>query len=91
MAPILIFSEPKNAITCTICTDLIEILDNSVTEDFTIEQVHDILYLACSNFVEIEQDCQHFVDTNLLKICDLLLANENLSPHAICGELYLCV
>merc|ERR1712215_32426 len=81
--------EPKNVITCTICTDLIQILDDTITDDSTIAQVHDILYSACGILVGMEQECYDFVDANLEKIIDLLV-NQYLTPDAICGELTLC-
>ena len=83
------FTAPKNVITCTICTDLVQILDDTITDDSTIEQVHDILYSACGILVGMEQDCYDFVDANLEKIIDLLV-NQYLSPEAICNELTLC-
>merc|ERR1712243_73736 len=72
-------SEPKNVITCTICTDLVQILDDTITDESTVEQVHDILYSACGILVGMEQDCYDFVDANLEKIIDLLV-NQYLSP-----------
>merc|ERR1712061_180288 len=81
--------EPKNVITCTICTDLVQILDDTITADTTIQQVHDVLYSACSILVGMEQECYDFVDANLEKIIDLLV-NQYLSPEAICNELTLC-
>merc|ERR1712109_47448 len=81
--------EPKNVITCTIYTDLVQILDDTITGDSTIEQVHDILYRACGILVGMEQDCYDFVDANLEKIIDLLVT-QYLSPEAICNELTLC-
>merc|ERR1712073_270805 len=81
--------EPKNVITCTICTDLIQILDDSITDQSTVEQVLDVLHTACDFLVGMEQECYNFVDTNVEKIIDLLV-NQYLSPEAICNELTLC-
>merc|ERR1712077_7527 len=81
--------EPKNVITCTICTDLVTILDETITSNSTIEQVQDILYGACGILIGIEQECYDFVDANLQRIVDLLV-NQYLSPEAICNELTLC-
>ena len=35
----LFISEPKNVITCTICTDLVGILDETITDNTTISEV----------------------------------------------------
>ena len=83
-------AEPKNVITCTICTDLVTILDEALTNNQSISQVQDIMYGACDILVGMEQDCKDFVDSNLEKVIDLLV-NEYLSPDKICEEfLSLC-
>merc|ERR1711934_807934 len=74
--------EPKNVITCTICTDLVGILDETITE------VVDIMHGFCDILIGLEDACYDFVDTNVQIIVDLLV-NQYLSPEVICGEEFL--
>ena len=80
---------PKNVITCTICTDLIQIADDTITDQGTIDAVESALDAACDILVGIEQQCKDFVHENLQMVIDLLV-NEYLSPAEICEQLALC-
>merc|ERR1739842_57549 len=80
--------EPKNVITCTICTDLVGILDETITDNTTISEVVDIMHGFCDILIGLEAECYDFVDTNVQIIVDLLV-NQYLSPEAICGEEFL--
>merc|ERR1712045_461399 len=75
--------EPKNVITCTICTDLVGILDETITDNTTISEVVDIMHGFCDILIGLEAECYDFVDTNVQIIVDLLV-NQYLSPEAIC-------
>merc|ERR1712183_204456 len=77
--------EPKNVITCTICTDLVGILDETITDNTTISEVVDIMHGFCDILIGLEAECYDFVDTNVQIIVDLLV-NQYLSPEAICGK-----
>ena len=39
----LLVTEPKNVITCTICTDLVGILDETITANTTISEVTKVI------------------------------------------------
>ena len=86
-----LFSEPqpKNIISCTICTDLVEIVDETLTSNGTISDVEAAIDAACDILIGIEDSCKDFVHNNLEMVIDLLV-NEYLSPEAICNGLGLC-
>ena len=81
--------EPKNVFTCTICTDLVTILDENLTNNATLSEIESFLDAACDILVGLEQDCKDFVAANLETVVDLLV-NEYLSPDEICNSLSLC-
>merc|ERR1712004_155319 len=82
-------SSKKNVVTCTICTDLVTILDENLTNNATIGEIESVLDAACDILVGMEQDCKDFVAANLEVVIDLLV-NEYASPDVICGSLMLC-
>merc|ERR1711982_205427 len=67
--------QDKNVITCTICTDLVTILDENLTNNATISEIESFLDAACDILVGMEQDCKDFVAANLETVIDLLVMN----------------
>merc|ERR1712025_1061113 len=85
------FAAPKtkNIITCTICTDLITIADDAITDGQNVADIEAVLDGACDILVGIEQDCKDFVHQNLQMVIDLLV-NQYLEPTQVCEQLALC-
>lgn len=75
--------------TCTICTDLVQLADEAILANQTIDDVKNLLYNFCNILVGMEDDCKAFVDENVEKVIDLLV-NEYLNPTEICEKLNLC-
>ncbi len=80
---------PKNVITCTICTDIIMFVDQSLTNNATEEAIEEVLGYFCDALVGMEEDCHHFVHEWLPIIINLLV-EEYLDPNEICEMIQLC-
>ena len=77
-------------ITCTICTDLVQVVDEALVSNQTIGQIEGVLDAMCDILVGMEDDCKGFVSDNLAAVIDLLV-NEYLSPDEVCEDyLGLC-
>ncbi len=75
--------------TCTICTDLVQIADEALTSNATIDTIAEGLHAFCDILTGLEQTCKDFVDEQLPVIIELLV-NEYLEPNEVCEQLTLC-
>ena len=75
----LLISEPKNVITCTICTDLVGILDETITDNTTISEVtksHLEIFFQNFLFSNFYSIFQKVVDI-MHGFCDILIGLED--------------
>ena len=74
----LLISEPKNVITCTICTDLVGILDETITDNTTISEVKKNMKCFAKNFIFKKNIFifQKVVDI-MHAFCDILIGLED--------------
>ena len=75
----LLISEPKNVITCTICTDLVGILDETITDNTTISEVtksHFEIFFQNFLFSNFYSIFQKVVDI-MHGFCDILIGLED--------------
>jgi len=80
----------KNYITCTICKDLVGLVDNAILGNSTIGQIEDQLDQFCDLLPNLVTDlCHDFVHNNLEGIIDSIV-NEYLDPEELCTSLSAC-
>ena len=84
-----ILRNPKNSLTCIICTEFIELVDEGITSNQTISQIEEILDQACAILGPLELECIDFWSINLERIIDLLV-ELYLTPAEVCEQLSLC-
>merc|ERR1711936_157353 len=70
-------SAPKNALTCTICLDVVTDLDNFITSDTTEQQIVDPVKQFCAALgailPQLEATCNGLVESQLPAIIDGLV------------------
>jgi hypothetical protein len=67
----------------------VQIVDEAITNNATLEVIEDLLYTFCDFIPTLEQNCKDLVDENLQMIVDLLV-NEYLDPNQVCESIFLC-
>ena len=85
---------PKNALTCTLCTDIIGDLADFITDETTEQQIVDFVKELCHLMgtilgAQIEADCNAMFENNLPGIIDDIV-NNNLNPEQVCTDIGLC-
>merc|ERR1712096_324930 len=85
--------QPKNAITCSICKDIITELDNFITSDTTEDEIVAFVEQICVALGAILPDfvvtCFALVEANLPAIINGLV-EDNMDPTIICEMLTAC-
>merc|ERR1711970_416651 len=89
-------AHPKDALLCTICTDIIGDIGNFITDDATEADILAVLEEACAllgvlipSYPTIEAECKTIMEENLPTIIEGII-NDNLDPTSICTMIGLC-
>jgi len=84
---------PRNELSCTLCTDIMTDIDNWITDEKSeaeiiafVEQLCDHLGMILPEFTDA---CKNLMETQLPAIIDGLV-NDNLDPAQVCTQLGLC-
>merc|ERR1712012_386019 len=79
----------RNYITCLLCKDLVQVVDDAILSNNTISQIEETLDQICSIAGDLQAVCEGFINSNLENIIDLLV-NEYLNPVEVCTQLSAC-
>merc|ERR1719320_2020570 len=83
-------AQPRNQLTCDICTDIMTDLDNFITSDTTEQEIIDFVKEICHALGQIipgfEATCNLLVTSQLPAIIEGFV-NDNMNPTQVCTDL----
>merc|ERR1711973_261556 len=83
------FAQPRNQLTCDICTDIMTDLDNFITSDTTEQEIIDFVKEICHALGQLisgfEATCNLLVTSQLPAIIEGFV-NDNLNPTQVCTD-----
>merc|ERR1712142_1416862 len=84
------FAQPRNQLTCDICTDIMTDLDNFITSDTTEQEIIDFVKEICHALGQLisgfEATCNLLVTSQLPAIIEGFV-NDNMDPTQVCTDL----
>merc|ERR1711936_336267 len=83
--------QPRNELTCSICMDIMQDLDDFITSDTTEQQIVDAIEEICKALGALipnfEATCNFIIQSQLPAIIDAFV-HDNMDPTQVCTEVF---
>merc|ERR1712141_633257 len=83
--------QPRNDLTCSICMDIMQDLDDFITSDTTEQQIVDAIEEICKALGALipnfEATCNFIIQSQLPAIIDAFV-HDNMDPTQVCTEVF---
>merc|ERR1711881_17611 len=83
--------QPRNELTCSICMDIMQDLDDFITSDTTEQEIVDFIKQICHTLGQVipnfEATCNFIVTSQLPAIIDAFV-HDNMAPTQVCTSMF---
>merc|ERR1712141_183326 len=83
--------QPRNELTCSICMDIMQDLDDFITSDTTEQQIVDAIKEICHALGQLipnfEDTCNFIIQSQLPAIIDAFV-HDNMDPTQVCTTVF---